>query len=92
MRKKHHTLSVAAIVIALAVCIGSVSEAGMFRTSYPKTAIRVLKPGARISSGEPDTGGGRSQNSGGGVGFVPSPNGFGFIVPVWVTRFVGAGW
>ena len=59
MRKKHHTLSVAAIVIAIAVCIGSVSEAREFRT-YPKTTIRVLKPGARISSGEPDSGGGRS--------------------------------
>jgi hypothetical protein len=91
MRKKHHTLLAAVIVIAIAVCIGSASEARVFR-SQPTSTLRVLKPGARITSGEPDAGGGRSQNGGTGGGFVPSPSGFGFVVPVWVTRFVGAGW
>ena len=93
MRKNHHSVFLAAaIVIALAACIGSTSEARALRPSSAST-IRVLKPGAGINSGEPDDGGGRTHNNGGvGGGFIPSPTGFGFLVPVWITRIIGGGW
>ena len=91
MRKNHHNiLLAAAIALTLVAWMASASEARLIR-SLPTSTTRVLKPGARTYSGEPD-GGGNTRSQNGSGGFVPSLTGFGFILPVWVTRIVGAGW
>ena len=91
MLKKHHILLVVAVVIAAATCLASMSEARGFRT-YSTSTIRVLKPGARPYAGEPDDGNGKTGNNSSGGIVVPSPSGFAYILPAWVTRFVGAAW
>ena len=95
MRKKHHKL-LAAVIVMVAIAAGtvSISEAGGIRW-FSTSTNRVYKPGAKTASGEPDDGGGTGKtgngNTSGGI-VVPTPNGFVFILPTWVTRYWGVGW
>jgi hypothetical protein len=101
MFKVRNRLLIAVVLFAVAfcACLNGEAEARTQLRPGSDSSYRQLKPGARVTAGEPDVGdNGKNSppnagNSGGsGAPVSPAPTGFHWIIPAWAARYLGVDW
>ena len=98
MFKVRNRLLIAVILFAVAfcACLNGTAEARSVLRPGSDSSYRLLKPGARVTAGEPDVGDGKggtsSGNGGSGVIGAPTPTGYRWIIAAWAARYLGVNW
>jgi len=94
MLKVRNRLLIVVVLTAVAFCACLYGEADARSSLRPgsDSSYRLLKPGARVTAGEPDVGDGKTGTNGGSTPSAPVPTGYRWIIAAWAARYLGVGW
>ena len=101
MLKVRSKLLIALVLFAVAscACLNGEAEARNLLRPRSDSSYRHLKPGARVTAGEPDVGDtGKSSppiagnGAGSGAPVSPATTDYHWIIAAWAARYLGVGW